>query len=724
MSTILDSRHALRGALVAAMAVGLHGVAACGSDTTSTGSGAPDASYIPAAGGFFGAGGVPGATGGVPGATGGAATGSGGAGGTTTGTGGTATGTGGSVGTGGARSVEAGPLPPDAPACVVPATLIDVSALPACDPTKFPGCTNAKCVAAAAVPAASRGLLADCTTGASGAEKCVPTYFIERNAKFIAATCRSVNDSEGRCLSQCIPQIAAQASLLQKATCAAGDLCAPCYDPRTGKDTGACTQGCDTGPKEAAKPFTKCCSGNGSCVPTNLVPTASAALLDRNTCAGTGVLCAPDKLSDPLYKAATCTSLAGAEGRCVADCVPSVAAQASRLPKASCDTGELCAPCYDPLTGLATGACTINGDQPTKAAVLFDKCCSDLGHCVPKSALTSTQQGQLAADTCTAASDLCAPDVFAVANKTADTCRALGSLNAEGRCVPTCVPSIQAQLTRLDLGTPPTCPANTLCAPCYDPVTGADTSACSQNGDKPKEGKKVFPSCCGGNGACVPTALVPSAQVSQLGPDVCTDPGVLCAPAALTDPTVKPKACTAPGNVEARCLPACLPALQLQKANLRQQTCAITELCAPCYNPLDGTDTGACRINGDLPGPKVVFAGCCPYPATGGTSRGTCVPPELVSASQATSLLKDSCGTGFLCAPNLKVADPTAKFKTCTNVSFACAFGCPGACVPDCIVDPAQRNLIAQTGTSPCAAGELCAPCIVPLTQQNTHACE
>ncbi|MGH7635688.1 MAG: hypothetical protein ACRENC_18315, partial [Gemmatimonadaceae bacterium] len=286
---------------------------------------------------------------------------------------------------------------------------------------------------------------------------------------------------------------------MPKDICGAGELCTPCYDPRTGANTGACSQGCDTGPKDPPKPFQECCNGAGSCVPPALVPAKDATLLGKDTCKGATDLCAPDKLSDATYVPKTCASLSGSEGRCLASCLPDVAAEAARLPKDTCDAGELCAPCYDPITGKETAACTLNGDAPAKPPFQYAGCCSGLGHCVPTTLLSSTQEALLDKDTCSGASDLCAPDVFSVAGQLPASCRALGSVSAEGRCVPTCVPSVQAEKSQLDSGSP-ACPANTLCAPCYDPQTGADTGACTENGDAPKEPKKLFAACCGGKG--------------------------------------------------------------------------------------------------------------------------------------------------------------------------------------------------------------------------------
>jgi hypothetical protein len=280
------------------------------------------------------------------------------------------------------------------------------------------------------------------------------------------------------------------------------------------------------------------------------------------------------------------------------------------------------------------------------------------------------------------------------------------------------LPSVAERASSLTQGT---CAAGNLCAPCYDPIDGADTQACRQNGDVPAEAKKVFPTCCGGDGLCIPTPLVPAAQRPQLGKDVCTTADNLCAPKSFTDASVKPTACTAPGGVEARCLPACLPALQARKANLRQVTCKATELCAPCYDPITGADTGACTVNGDAPvQTKKVFPGCCPFQTT---DRGKCVPTEIMSQAQQDIAPQLTCATGSLCAPNLKATNPAAKFPTCqatVTIIIPIPAGA-GACVPDCLPAADQKPLLSRTT---CAAGELCAPCVNPLTNESTGSCD
>jgi len=142
--------------------------------------------------------------------------------------------------------------------------------------------------------------------------------------------------------------------------------------------------------------------------------------------------------------------------------------------------------------------------------------------------------------------------------------------------------------------------------------------------------------------------------------------------------------------------------------------------------PLDGTDTGACHINGDAPKQaKTVFAGCCPYPRTNGTNRGTCVPPELVSASQASLLPQDSCASNFLCAPTVKVKDQNAKFKFCQVPALSTRV--PGRLrgrLRSRLHRARGRKAIFSPRGRPARRESMCAPCTDPTTGNSSGACD
>jgi hypothetical protein len=317
-----------------------------------------------------------------------------------------ATGSSGAAGTGGG---DGGCVPHMGP------PILDPSTLPKCTLADNPSCTDARCLTATLVPEGSRASLAPC---ADTTQLCVPDFFIAAGGNFLPPTCKSLLDAEGRCLSMCIPQISSQVNLLPQSTCAATERCAPCYDPRTGMDTGACKQSCDKGPTEGAKTFPECCSAQGRCVPNTLVPESQRSQLGKDSCSGANDLCAPKaQVTDPTSKPKSCTTFPpqNREGRCLPSCLPAVSGRASQLRQETCEMGELCAPCYDPVNGGSTGACGINGDMPAQpdpgAFVRCEAIALILplgeGRCVPPY-LAGTQASILAQSTCKVG-EICAP---------------------------------------------------------------------------------------------------------------------------------------------------------------------------------------------------------------------------------------------------------------------------------------------------------------------------
>lgn len=95
---------------------------------------------------------------------------------------------------------------------------------------------------------------------------CVPITLTGSLGKALLTKCKSINGAEGRCTSACVPIVAEQAAILPKDVCTGNDLCAPCFDPRTGDDTLACRKGVTK-----ARPKGRRCS----------TPAARTALLRR-----------------------------------------------------------------------------------------------------------------------------------------------------------------------------------------------------------------------------------------------------------------------------------------------------------------------------------------------------------------------------------------------------------------------------------------------------------
>jgi hypothetical protein len=352
-------------------------------------------------------------------------------------------------------------------------------------------CPDARCVPNFALEEDQIAMLAPCDDN----NTCVPELFIETNGQFLLTRCTSLNGAEGRCLSPCIPAVSNQADLLPADVCTDGWLCAPCYDPLTGEDTGACRQSCDPGPTEEPVVFPECCGGLGSCVSESLVSEEQAAQLGVDTCTGDGILCAPKDLANPTYTPPRCDSVGGAEGRCLPECLPDIAAQASLLPQSTCDPGHLCAPCYDPTAAPGTspeeadtGACRLNGDEPEDPPYAFPYCCGGGGRCVPAEVVPEGQRDQLGSDGCDAtAGELCVPNVFVEdpswsppSCDPGDSNVLFTSFSDEGRCLPECIPDVSDPGFGLQFNQS-SCDPDFLCTPCT--VTAVyfldiDTGAC------------------------------------------------------------------------------------------------------------------------------------------------------------------------------------------------------------------------------------------------------
>jgi hypothetical protein len=286
------------------------------------------------------------------------------------------------------------------------------------------------------------------------------------------------------------------------------------------------------------------------------------------------------------------------------------------------------------------------------------------------------------------------------------------------------------------------CDEGSLCVPCFDPLSGESTGACEIEGDMPADPATTFAGCCDDGtgqslGTCVPGALVPEDQQSMLGADSCAGDGFMCAPTVMVTDSYAPEACDSWLSAEGRCLPACLPALAQKADALERDVCDAGELCAPCYDPTSGDDTGSCAIAGDAPTePAVAFPECC---TTNGVLRGLCVPkPAAGESADSLPVLDCETQTGdaddYVCAPKEKVADPDYAFPSCTtectSTWLVCTFGGiggkPGVCVPSCLLSEQETDhgtVASLYGPSTCAAEEDCAPCTDPQDDTPTGLC-
>jgi len=647
---------------------------------------------------------------------------------------------------------------------------------PPMDPTTLPSCCTAgaaHCVPTADVDPSLASQLAPCTGG-----YCVPDPFIQ-NPSLVPATCTAFNGTPGACISVCVPQVQQYLSLLKQGTCNSDERCAPCINPLDDSDTGACDVGkhhcgaSDAGDSTAAEggmcpytgppkvdptSFAECspaCAGS-HCVPSALVPPTEQSQLvqcptagaDAGGDAGLDGYCVPDSFiaSGGEGLPPSCTSVAGAEGRCLSTCIPMVAGEQSVLPQATCASTERCAPCFNPAASdptAPTGACSIACDQPTQAPTIlpcpytgaplvdpttFPACSPVCGgaHCLPTALVPASQQSQLA----TCFGGYCAPDSLIASGGKAVPASCTSVAGAEGRCLSRCLPVVAADVTELPQDT---CAADERCAPCFDPTAAdptAPTGACSIACDKPARppvlltcpwtgppvvDPAVFaacsPACSGAH--CVPSALVPSSQQSQLA--AC--PGGFCAPDPVTasDDHYVPPTCApfADPASEGRCQSTCLPSVLQQSSQLVQDVCPSGDLCAPCTDPFKGTSTGACTLACDMPKkPPFTFPLCCDYQ---GQTQGTCVPKSLVPSGQQANLQQDVCPTNaasYLCVPDEYLPDATTPVSTCTAGLLG-----KGTCVSKCV--SISLGVALSQGT--CPSNHDCVPC--SLAPAGTPGC-
>jgi hypothetical protein len=355
-------------------------------------------------------------------------------------------------------------------------------------------------------------------------------------------------------------------------------------------------------------------------------------------------------------------------------------------------------------------------------------CACDSGgkaRCVAKDKIVSALADQL--ETCSGG--VCLPDSLVASGIGAPT--TCMSSFGEGRCMSLCMPEIAKKASLL---TRAECAEDERCVPCKNPLNGgAPTGVCEigkpapvcAGKDEPKAppastpppiscpytGPPIvdvttFPSC--GDGArCVPENLVPEASRAQLR--AC--PNGLCAPekSVAAAGQYLPKTCRSLANAEGRCLNVNIPAVDAQKASLPSAGCDASERCVPCFSPIDGRDTGACRsVSCDSPREAGVrFRECC---SDSGVPRGKCVPASMIPYERREKLDDDdgTCFAGDLCAPSESL-DPNYQYPRCTAFNLLQGGTYSGVCLSNCINFSLIELLATRQGS--CADEYTCVPC-------------
>lgn len=217
-----------------------------------------------------------------------------------------------------------------------------------------------------------------------------------------------------------------------------------------------------------------CCHALGLCVPDGDLSSDQRALLQRDSCQSERELCAPVALLDKQpFVPKTCHSVLNAEGRCLPDCMSTLAHQGERLPRDVCDTHELCAPCFDPITGNATGSCSLGADTgPRESPQLFASCCGagkdPAALCVPQSYVPAGKT--LPQASCPA--DLRCLPRSQVLDPSAKLPSCMTDVRGTGVCLAQCIADAVGIVT-----VQASCAANEVCFPCTL-VDGTSTNAC------------------------------------------------------------------------------------------------------------------------------------------------------------------------------------------------------------------------------------------------------
>ena len=379
---------------------------------------------------------------------------------------------------------------------------------------QLPDCCEGtgSCVPMEALTEGLQSQVSVCDDGSACVPKGIITS-IQEDSGFWPRSCESIGGAEGVCLSTCIPKVGQFASLLPVDNCDVGERCAPCIDPLTGVDSGACGDGleCDPehvrevnelpeselpqdgqGEREAEAAGYSCenpptgdvvdpgafqpCGEHAHCVPDALV---EPHLQDKLATCDEG-FCVPDPMiaSAGFFVPATCTSINGMEGRCMNIVLPDVGALAESLPVDICESYERCSPCCDPFTGLTSEVCDQGCDvgpvEECSGESEYISCCGGEGHCIGPELIPDGLESSLAKCKGEAKGNLCVPDAMQDPDYAGTPCQGNSLIlgGYQGVCLPQCLKIF----LEISFDKSPCGPGH-MCVPCDDPITGGTTDA-------------------------------------------------------------------------------------------------------------------------------------------------------------------------------------------------------------------------------------------------------
>ncbi|MDF2694654.1 MAG: Tryptophan synthase alpha chain, partial [Labilithrix sp.] len=208
--------------------------------------------------------------------------------------------------------------------------------------------------------------------------------------------------------------------------------------------------------------------------------------------------------------------------------------------------------------------------------------------------------------------------------------------------------------------------------------------------------------CGDGKGHCFDgkKTPIPEKNLEQCsGSNVCVPDKLLSANGG------KLKACTFfMGNKPGACMSLVVKDIAANKEMLKQDVCEPDERCAPCINPLDGTDTHLCEeigvhetdcIGGEAARPE----SCC-------HGFGVCMNEDAAPEDQRGNLSRETCPNKKLCAPAAMVEGAPVKCEV---------LGVDGVCLDTCFAGMLKPTTPVMRGG--CGPTEVCLPCVVGKSQ-------
>jgi hypothetical protein len=154
------------------------------------------------------------------------------------------------------------------------------------------------------------------------------------------------------------------------------------------------------------------------------------------------------------------------------------------------------------------------------------------------------------------------------------------------------------------------------------------------------------------------------------------------------------------GDAPGACMSILVKDIGAHKDELKQDVCDPDERCAPCVNPLDGTDTKLCGVGAgvhekDCTGGAggEALATCC-------HGAGVCSKSEGIPEQSRGYLDRESCPENKLCTPAALVNGKPVKCDT---------LGIGGVCLDVCFASMLKSTTMVLGGG--CGPTEVCIPC-------------